>query len=469
MITRGNITITESMIDTNLPEFLGDLKEVYNMFSSSDAVNIRHRFSEGENKFVNTVTVNGKVYAYGNLVGAIDGEIVRKRLMKRYAKLSLYKGLSKYFEKQLPWGALTGIRPTKLAYQTIEERGDFEEFFTDTMKVSREKTELVKTVLQSQNGIYEKDDDNTDFFAFIPFCPSRCKYCSFICADVKSAQKHVEDYVSALVDEIEFSQRFIKKLKSIYIGGGTPVALSNPQLERVLKSISKFNTGVEFTVEAGRPDRITLDTLKLLKDYGVNRICINPQTFNDKTLELLGRKHTGQDVIDKYLMAKEDFIVNMDLIAGLDGESVEDFKYSLDKAVELSPDNITVHTLCIKRGSYLAEESQRLSGDKVEEMVDYARERLLDNGYLPYYLYRQKYMAGNLENVGYAKAGKACVYNVDIMEEISNNVACGANAISKRVFNGGERIERCASPKDVVTYLNKLERIKEDKLKLFKG
>ncbi len=437
------------------------------MFSSDDAVKIRHRFTESENKFVNTVTVNGKVYAYGNLVGKINDEIVRKRLVKRYAKLSLYKGLSKFFQRELPWGALTGIRPTKLAYQTIEEQGDFAEFFIDTMKVSMEKTALVKAVLDTQKGIYKKNDDNSDFFAFIPFCPSRCKYCSFISADIKSASRHVDDYVNALVDEIEFSKRFIKNLRSIYIGGGTPVALSNNQLERVLKSIDKFNTGVEYTVEAGRPDRIDKDTLTLLKDYGVTRICINPQTFNDKTLELLGRKHTGQDVIDKFMLAKDDFIVNMDLIAGLDGESVDDFKFSLDKAIELSPDNITVHTLCIKKGSYLAEESSRLSGDKVEEMVDYSSARLLESGYSPYYLYRQKYMAGNLENVGYSKPNKACIYNVDVMEEISNNVACGANAISKRVFNGGERIERVASPKDVVTYLNKMDRIKEDKRKLF--
>ena len=207
--------------------------------------------------------------------------------------------------------------------------------------------------------------------------------------------------------------------------------------------------------------------LKILKDYGVTRICINPQTFSNKTLELLGRKHTAEEVVEKFYMAKDDFIVNMDLIAGLNGESQEDFENSIRKSIGLSPDNITVHTLCIKRGSYLAEEEHRLSGEAVDKMVDFAHSQLEANGYSPYYLYRQKNMAGNLENVGYSKAGKACVYNVDIMEEIASNVACGANAISKRVFNGGERIEREASPKDVITYLNKLEVIKERKTKLF--
>ena len=455
------------MIDTNLPDFESDLREVLNMFCDSDAVKIRHRFSEGENKFVNTVTVNGKVYAYGNLVRNISGEIERKRLMKRYAKLSIYKGLAKFFERDLPWGALTGIRPTKLAYQQMEETGEFVSFFTDTMKVSEEKTALTQAVINSQKGIYEKNDDNTDFFAFIPFCPSRCKYCSFISADIKSARAHVDEYVDALIDEIDYSKRFIKKLRSIYIGGGTPVALSNEQLEKVLKAIDKINSGVEYTVEAGRPDCINRENLKMLKDYGVTRICINPQTFSNKTLELLGRKHTAEELVEKYLMAKDDFIVNMDLIAGLNGEKQEDFKFSIDKAISLSPDNITVHTLCIKKGSYLAEEEHRLSGEEVGGMVDYAHKVLTENGYSPYYLYRQKYMAGNLENVGYAREGKACIYNVDIMEEIANNVACGANAISKRVYNGGERIEREASPKDVVTYLGKLEIIKERKSKLF--
>ncbi len=455
------------MLDTNLPSFESDLREVENMFCDTDAVKIRHRFTEGENKVVNTVTVNGKVYAYGNLVKGDLDELVKKRLVKRYAKLSIYKALAKFFEKELPWGALTGIRPTKLAYQQMEESGEFEEFFTDVMKVSKEKTTLIKKVLESQKGIYEKNDDNTDFFAFVPFCPSRCKYCSFISADIKSARAHVDEYVDALIDEIEFSKRFVKKLRSIYVGGGTPVALSNAHLEKVLKAIEKINSGVEFTVEAGRPDCINKENLKILKDYGVTRICINPQTFSNKTLELLGRKHTAEEVIEKFYMAKDDFIVNMDLIAGLNGESQEDFENSIRKSIELSPDNITVHTLCIKRGSFLAEEEHRLSGETVDKMVDFAHSSLEANGYSPYYLYRQKNMAGNLENVGYSKAGNTCVYNVDIMEEIASNVACGANAISKRVFNGGERIEREASPKDVITYLNKLEVIKERKTKLF--
>ena len=256
-------------------------------------------------------------------------------------------------------------------------------------------------------------------------------------------------------------------MRSIYVGGGTPVALSTIQLEKILIALDKINTGVEFTVEAGRPDCITKEKLELLKKYRVTRICINPQTFSDKTLELIGRNHTSLDVCEKYELAKNDFSVNMDLIAGLAGESFTDFKASIDKAIELSPDNITVHTLCVKRGSNLHESVKRLYGIEIEDMVNYAHNALKEAGYNPYYLYRQKYMAGNLENVGYTKDNKACIYNIDVMEEIAQNVACGANAISKRVYNGGERIERYAPPKDVKTYIEKIETIIAQKLKLF--
>ena len=456
------------MIDTNLQVFLPDLKEVENLFVNCGDFNIRHRFSHVENKLINTVTINGQTYAYGNLVGCAKDAIEEKRLTKRYAKLSIYKALSKYTNKEMPWGALTGIRPTKLAYQQLETQGEFEIFFTDTMKVSKGKTQLIKQILDTQRGIYQKNDNNTDFFAFIPFCPSRCKYCSFISSDIKRSQSYVEQYVDALVEEINASSKFIKNLRSIYIGGGTPVCLPNEQLIKVLSAIDKFNTGVEYTVEAGRPDVITKENLAILKDFGVTRICVNPQTFNDKTLTLLGRNHTEKDIIDKYFLASGMFDINMDLICGLQGESFADFERSLKKAISLAPQNITVHTLCVKKGSTLAEDTKFLQQGDVEKMVDYSHIALQQSGYSPYYLYRQKYMAGNLENTGYCLKDKQCVYNIDIMEEISQNIACGANAVSKRVFNGGERIERVASPKDILTYLNKLKTIINDKEMFYK-
>jgi len=455
------------MIDTQLEFLLNDLKEVENLFGESD-FKIKHLFSHSDKKVVNTIVVNGKAYAYGNYVGEFSDKIEEKRIIKRYAKLSLYKALSALTGKSLPWGALTGIRPTKLAYQQIEKTGEFEDFFINKMKVSERKTELTKRVIEAQKGIYEINDDNCDFFAFIPFCPSRCKYCSFISHDLKNSAKYVDQYVDALVSEIEFSGKFVKKLRSIYVGGGTPVALDDKNLDKVLTALDKINSGVEYTVEAGRPDVITEEKLRILKAHGVTRVCVNPQTFNDKTLERLGRNHNSKQTLEKYELAKKfGFDVNMDLISALTGESFEDFKYSLDTAISLSPEDITVHTLAVKRGSALKEERDFLPAESVEDMVDYAFDALTSAGYNPYYLYRQKYMAGNLENVGYAKEGKACVYNIDVMEEIAQNIACGANAISKRVKNGGEIVERQASPKDLKTYLEKIPTILQAKSKLF--
>lgn len=455
------------MLDTDLKFCEKDLIEEMDIFGVPEGLRVRHRFSQTGNKIVNTVTVSGKTYAYGNLMPKTSDEIEEKRLIKRYAKLSVFKALSMVYGKNPVWGALTGVRPTKLAYMELEDGRDFRDLFINTMKVSEQKTELTAKVIENQKGIYCKDEKYTDFFIFIPFCPTRCKYCSFITADVKSAKERLNEYVDTLVYEIEQSIPFIKNLRSIYIGGGTPVALSDEQLERILCAVDKFNTGVEFTVEAGRPDRITKENLQILKNHKVTRICINPQTFNDKTLKAIGRAHTSEQIVEKYEMAKDQFIVNMDLIAGLDGESVEDFKYSIDKAISLNPENITVHTLSIKRGSELSKEVDRLSEDGISQMIDYAQSELEKNDYLPYYLYRQKYMSGNLENVGYTKSGKACVYNVDIMEETTDIVACGAGAISKRVNGVENKIVRVSAPKDVKTYIEKISKILQEKKEIF--
>ncbi len=455
------------MIKTDLTQIESELKEIQDLFINAENLSVKHIFSESENKVVNTFVFGGKSYAYGNFLRNATDQVVRKRLIKRYAKLSFYKALSSYYNESKPWGSLTGIRPTKLAYQALLEGEDVTDFFVNTLKVSEKKTELIKSVLNSQKEIYKREEGLTDFFVFIPFCPSRCKYCSFITADVSRSSGMVDEYLTALEKEINYSKKHVKTLRSIYIGGGTPVSLSDSQFERVLSALDDINTGVEYTVEAGRPDCITKSKIEIMKRHGVTRICLNPQTFNDKTLSSIGRKHTAKDVIEIYELVKGKFIVNMDLIAGLEGESVEDFKKSLDLAVALSPENITVHTLCIKKGSYLAENGKRISSEGVEEMIDYAHEKLSLNGYSPYYLYRQKYMAGNLENTGYAKPKTECVYNVDVMEEISDNIACGAGSISKKLFLNENRIERQANPKDVVTYVSKLDTILMQKDKIF--
>ena len=454
------------MIETDLTKFLPDLKEVENLFKEYGDLNIRHKFTDGGEKIVNTVIVNGKAYAFGSFIGN-KYEITRKRLIKRYAKLAVYRTLSRVFDVSLAWGSLTGIRPTKLAYQEIAESGDFKDFFENTLLVSKEKTALTAEVIASQKGIYETAEGGSDFFVFIPFCPSRCEYCSFISQDVRGAEKLMEEYVPVLIREIKESAKHVKNLRSIYVGGGTPVALSDCNLDKVLSAIDGINSGVEFTVEAGRPDAITREKAEILKAHGVTRISVNPQTFSDETLKRIGRNHTGFDVIRAYDLVKDDFSVNMDLIAGLPEETSEIFCNSLEKTIALNPDNITVHTLCVKKGSRLAETTNGLSAGDCANCVDFAHTRLNEKGYNAYYLYRQKYMAGNLENVGYAKRGKECVFNIDTMEEIANVVACGANAISKRVKNMGERIERYAAPKDVKTYINKSDEILMKKEEFF--
>lgn len=454
------------MIDTDLKDLAADLAEEENLFSEYGKFDIRHRFSGDGKKIVNTVTVNGKTFAFGSLIG-FENEIEKKRLIKRYAKLSIYKTLSKITGVNLPWGSLTGIRPTKLAYQSLERDGEFHDFFVDTLKVSEEKTALTEEIILTQKDCYERGKNGTDLFVFIPFCPSRCEYCSFISQDVKGASKLVDKYVETLIYEIENSAKYVKRLNSIYVGGGTPVSLSDNDLDRVLSAIDKINTGVEFTVEAGRPDVITDENVKILLAHNVTRVCVNPQTFSDETLRKIGRRHTAADVYRAMEKVSGKFSVNMDLIAGLDGENFEIFANSLSKTVELSPDDITVHTLCVKKGSYLAEKTADLPTGDVAKCVDHAYKTLKENGYSPYYLYRQKYMAGNLENVGYCKDGKACAFNIDTMEDVSSVVACGANAISKSVRNAGERIERYGNPKDVKTYINKIEEILRAKDEFF--
>ena len=450
------------MVVTNTA-YLPDINEIVNLFSGADALEISHTASLEGKTFCNFVSINGNGYDYQN-EAEFTGELEKKRYFKRFAKLSVYASLCSYLNCSMPWGALTGIRPVKLAYQHGE---GFEEFLADTMLVSEPKVALVEKIVRSQKGVYEVNEDNGDFFVGIPFCPTRCTYCSFVSSEIARA-KNLDEYVDALVFEIGKSKPMIKNLRSIYIGGGTPVSLPKPLLMRVLGAIGKNTAGVEYTVEAGRPDCIDGEVLALLKEFGVTRICVNPQTFNDCTLEALGRRHTAEQVLEKFRLAREyGFDINMDLIAGLPGEDFEMFRYSLDTACSLRPENITVHTLCLKKGAKLKESVNRLTDGEVSEMVDYAHAALEAAGYAPYYLYRQKYMAGNLENTGYALPGKVCVYNVDIMEEIAQNVACGANAVSKRVFPEENRIERYGAPKDIKTYIEKVAVIVDAKRELF--
>lgn len=452
------------MLNTNCEALREEIMLVIRAFDCEDE-DFTHYFSSSCGKFFNSIEYAGRFYDFEEEYKA-DDELVFKRLAKRSCKLAFYKVISSAKGKSLPWGALTGIRPTKLAYNEIADGRDFEKLFSDAC-VSPENTALVKKILEVQKGFYKKGGQ--DLYVSLPFCPSKCDYCSFITAPIENTRKFVGEYVNCIVKELYSVKPFIDNLRSVYIGGGTPFVLDNAQLTPIYAAINElFGSNFEYTVEAGRPDVFTEEKCALAKEYGVNRICVNPQTFNDETLKKIGRKHTAEQTLSAYAMAeKYGFDINIDLIAGLADETAEDFAYSLERAISLSPAAITVHTLSLKSGAKLKENTKKLFVAGIGEMINISREKLTAAGYEPYYLYRQKYQAGGFENVGWAKRGKACVYNIDVMEEITDNIAVGANAISKRLFGDEDRIERYATPKDIPTYIAKLEKIIADRKNLF--
>ena len=432
---------------------------------------LTHSFCFEEGVFFNAFSVDGQSFSFQD-EGQVCDELQFKRLERRFAKLRLYEILSNLYNEKMPWGALTGIRPTKLAYMELEQGKPFEELFR-RMQVQEENIRLVGDILRAQKGIYEKKDGNTDLFVSIPFCPTKCAYCSFITAPIDKTRHFLPAYLDALEKELSSVSDSVGNLRSVYIGGGTPFALETDELARVLKAIEPlyraYTPAREYTVEAGRPDVFTEDKLSLLKDYGVTRICINPQSFSDDTLQKIGRKHTSADVYRAFEMsAKFGFDVNVDLIAGLADETPTVFTESVKRAVETGADNITVHCLSLKSGARLKEETDYLENDFISTMVASSREILSQNGYEPYYMYRQKYQVGNNENVGWTKPNKACVYNVDIMEETADNLAVGANAVSKRVFTEKGLITRFATQKDLKTYIENVDTIIEKRREFFK-
>ena len=384
-----------------------------------------------------------------------------KRLEKRYLKIALYGVLVFLTGRELPYGCLTGIRPTKLYAELGEGAHDV---FLQDFSVRPEKLALIERIVREQEGLRNPDPGRVaDLFVFIPFCPTRCAYCSFVSMPVDRQRKLLRPYTDDLTEEIGWLKKRAKKLgysiRAVYVGGGTPTALPLDMLDEVLAAC-RVRGAKEFTVEAGRPDTITEEALALLKSRGVTRVSVNPQTFNDETLKRIGRRHTAADVERAYVLACDRFDVNMDLIAMLPGESAEDFFRTVDRAAELSPANVTVHTLYLKKGSELRTGGYKSTeNSEAERMVDYALTKLSASGYEPYYMYRQKYTSGNLENVGYTKPGKACLYNMDVMEEDTTVFAAGAAAISKKVTPAINLIERNANYKEPLEYVKHFDTV----------
>lgn len=402
-------------------------------------------------------------------------ELKAKKNMKLMLKETVYEVLYQLTGKTMPWGILTGIRPTKIVHdyqkQGIDE-ATLRQRFDEVYHISEPKIDLMMEVAKAEEEILSKNkEDEISIYIGIPFCPTRCVYCSFTAYSIEAKKNHVETYLDALCKEISFIAQAQKgkPIRSLYIGGGTPTSLNEKQLERLLshiRDVFELDQIDEYTIEAGRPDTITKEKLEIMKRMDVGRISINPQTMNQKTLDAIGRHHTVEDIKEVFKMARDlgHDNINMDIILGLPGEEVSDVAYTLEELKKLNPENITVHTMAIKRASKLKEALrddetayQLAQAKKIEEMLELSQEACRSIGLRPYYMYRQKNMLGNFENVGYAKPGYECVYNVEIMEESESIIAAGAGAITKMVYQNGERIDRIANVKSLEDYITRID------------
>ena len=421
------------------------------------------------------LTYNGQSYGASRrckLEELTDG-LSTSRALQRILKLAFYDAGVAARGNEPPWGALTGVRPVKIPTRAMlagATPAQAEKILKDTYRVSPLRRQLAmdcaQASLEAQRSLKPEE---VSLYVGIPFCPTRCAYCSFVSADVGRTLKLVEPYLEAVLEEVEYTGRVLREsglsIHSLYVGGGTPTTLSAGQLEALFSAARAhlpLETCVEYTVEAGRPDTITREKLEVLRRQGVERISINPQTLEDQVLAAIGRKHSARDILDAYALAREVGFdsINMDLIAGLPRDSFEGFRRSLEGVLSLEPENVTVHTLALKKGSRLMEEGAALpSGEETARMLDFSRETLRGAGYLPYYLYRQKYMSGSLENVGWCLPGKESVYNIIMMEELQTVVSIGGGGVTKLVDRKNGRIVRLPNPKYPHDYLASRDKI----------
>jgi len=457
-----------------LKMFYKNVQETPTSVKSIPEDNILIKSVLGEN-FVTTIC------SYGECEKKISA-YVSKDLFKREIKRQLYITLSDITGISLPWGSLTGIRPTLVA----SECGYKKEVLIDYYSVLPEKAELaVETALREDEIKMRIRNDSYHCYIGIPICSSRCTYCSFLSGELAVYSKWINSYVLALIKELDSFLPCIKeKIGSIYIGGGTPSVLSPDNIKLILECINRNLSGFEipeFTFEAGRADSITKEKLDIIKDGNVSRICLNPQSLNDKTLKLIGRNHTEKEFYEIYEMISDMGFecVNTDIIAGLPEETTEDYIRSLNKIVELSPDNITLHSLSRKKISRIGQGSlnnsestpveYNLPDENITSMINYSLKILKENSYVPYYLYRQKDTVGGQENTGYAKNGKFCIYNVAMMGDYSNVIGFGAKAVSKKIIRNydGNNITRYYNIRDIILYLENIDKIIEEKKEFF--
>ena len=433
----------------------------------------------------------GKIWLTATTVISLDGKQVRASrrlpvseetvsLRRRCLQQSYYRAAVQLLPKKPAWGALAGVRPTKLSTRHLLEGGTPEasqKLLEDIYYVTPPRAKLaVDCSLSTVETARMLDKNDISLYVGIPFCPTRCSYCSFVSRTTGKHGALIEPYLAALLKEIAVTGKLMessgKKIRTIYIGGGTPTTLTTAQMELLLGTIRDsfdFSHCLEFTVEGGRPDTLHFEKLDAIRRSGADRMSINPQTMVDSVLEACGRPHTAQDVLQAYDWAQQAGFrsINMDLIAGLPTDCYDGFCHSLDTVAKLRPGNITVHTLALKKGADLFERRDNLSSpEEVTRMVEYANETLRSLGYKPYYLYRQKYMSGSFENVGWSLPGQDCLYNILMMEELHSIVSLGGGGMNKVNLPDGT-LQRFHNPKFPEQYIEMIDSVLEDKVKLF--
>lgn len=454
-----------------------ELENLTRLFFLNEKITVIRDFSEPQPPYIYTevsdkITISVNIGSFNKSETAVkkltddDNELVSAQLL--YKLLCDFTGLTQ------PWGILTGVRPVKLLRRLAEESNEEQAVkkFEKDFFVSNEKIALSRETEHNERKILElSKPESFSLYVGIPFCPSRCSYCSFVMASIERAEKLIEPYTKLLCEEIkrtaEIANKFGLRLETVYFGGGTPTTLSAEQLDTVLGTVNKsfdMSTCREFTVEAGRPDTIDIAKLFALKENKVDRISINPQTVNDEVLKTIGRKHTAQQFFDAFELARKCGFdnINTDLIAGLPTDTPESFKNSLDSIVRLNAECITVHTLCMKRASRLTTEGVTLDLQQARdarEMLAYTQNILGQNEYIPYYMYRQSRMVGNLENVGWSKKGFESLYNVYVMDETHTILACGSGGVTKLKRNNPDYLERIFNFKYPYEYIDRFDEL----------
>lgn len=466
----------EIKIKLNNMKYRYDVYQMFNIYFPLDEI----KFLDDGDYIVNIL--DGKIeFKYGEYYN--ESKILEN--IKEDIKKLVFSSLKELTKEEYPWGILVGIRPSKIALKYLEEGKTEEEIikiFEIKHLASKKKAKLCIEIAKIEEKFVNKESNSIAIYIGMAFCPTRCFYCSFAANPIVGNKKLVNPYLQALIKEISAMKKYVNdrklNIESVYFGGGTPTAVNNEEFEDVMKEVYeafvKDKNLKEFTVECGRPDSITSEKLQTMKTYDVTRISINPQTMNDDTLKMIGRGHTSAQVIEKFNLARSMGFndINMDMIIGLPGEGIKEVLHTKNEILKLKPDSLTVHGLSLKRASILYENfilKKGIQVKKQEELAQmYEESRILaqELGLHPYYMYRQKNMVGNMENLGYSRKGAECIYNIEMIEDKQTIIALGADAVSKVVFLDENRIERFANIKDIKEYCNRIDEMIQGKINL---